>query len=92
MDMPGGSTEYDLSAALKAVNRIYYGNCAVPSAGKVAITFAPSGRVKKVTVLQGAYDEPTTACIAGRFGTAKMASFQGNPQTVTAELVATHSP
>jgi serine/threonine-protein kinase len=88
-DTPGVDADYDLAAALKAVNRVYYGSCSLPSSGKLAITFAPSGRVKKVTVLQGDYDEPTTACIAGRFGTAKMAPFQGNAQTVTASVIAT---
>jgi hypothetical protein len=85
-----GSADYDLASTLRAVNRIYYGNCAVPSAGKLAITFAPSGRVKQVSVLRGDYDEETTACVAARFGTAKTTPFQGGPQTVTAELVATH--
>jgi hypothetical protein len=80
---------YDLAAALKAINRIYYGNCAVPSPGRVAITFGPSGRVKKVAVLRGDYDEPTTACVSARFGTAKVFPFQGTSQTVTAELTAT---
>jgi serine/threonine protein kinase len=84
-----GSAEYDLAEALRAVNRIYYGACAVPSAGKLAITFAPSGRVKQVAVLRGDYDEETTACVAARFGTARTTPFQGGPQTVTAELAAT---
>jgi hypothetical protein len=40
--------------------------------------------------LRGDYDDETTACVAARFGTAKTEPFQGGPQTVTAELVATH--
>jgi hypothetical protein len=84
-----GSADYDLASALRAVNRIYYGTCAVPSAGKLAITFAPTGHVKQVAILRGDYDEQTTACVAARFGTAKTTPFQGGPQTVTAELAAT---
>jgi serine/threonine protein kinase len=88
-DGPGGSTDFDLAAALKSLNAVYYGNCAIPSAGRLAITFAPSGRVKKVTVLRGEYDEQTTTCVAARFGTARVVPFQGNAQTVTADVVAT---
>jgi serine/threonine protein kinase len=84
-----GGADYDLASTLRAVNRIYYGACAVPSAGKLAITFAPSGHVKQVAILRGDYDEQTTACVAARFGTAKTTPFQGGPQTVTAELAAT---
>jgi hypothetical protein len=80
--------DYDLATALKALNRVYYGDCRVPSAGQLAITFAPSGRVKKVAVVQGTYDEQTAGCLAARFGAARMPAFRGGPQTVTANLVA----
>jgi serine/threonine protein kinase len=83
------ATDYDLAAALKALNRVYYGDCHVPSGGQIAVTFATSGRVKKVAVVQGDYDEPTVGCIAARFGAARMAPFRGVPQTVTANLVST---
>ena len=89
-DSPGGSADYDLSAALKVLNGVYYGNCAVPSAGKLAITFAPNGRVKRVAVLRGDYDAATTECITARFGSARMSPFRGGDQSVTAEIVATH--
>jgi hypothetical protein len=88
-DTVGASTEYDLSGALKALNRVHYGDCAVPSAGKVAVTFARSGRVQKVALLRGDYDEPTLACIAARFGMAKTSPFRGAAQTVTADLIVT---
>jgi serine/threonine protein kinase len=83
------STDFDLAGAVKALNGVYYGNCAVPSAGKLAVTFAPSGRVKRVTVLRGHYDEQATTCVAARFGGATVAPFRGGAQTVTADLVAT---
>jgi hypothetical protein len=88
-DSPGGSVDYDLAAALKVLNGVYYGNCAVPSAGKLAITFAPNGRVKRVAVLRGDYDPATTECITERFGSAHMSPFRGGDQSVTAEIVAT---
>jgi hypothetical protein len=88
-DTVGEPTEYDVAAALKALNRVYYGDCTLRSTGKVAITFAPSGRVKKVALLSGDYDAPTVACIAARFGAAKMSPFRGGGQTVTADLEAT---
>jgi serine/threonine-protein kinase len=81
--------DYDLATALKALNRVYYGDCHVPSTGQIAVTFATSGRVKKVTVVQGDYDERTVGCIAARFGAARMSPFRGGPQTVTASLVST---
>jgi hypothetical protein len=85
----GAPTEYDLSAAVKALNRVYYGDCAIRSSGKVAVTFAGSGRVQKVALVRGDYDEPTVACIAARFSAAKTSPFRGAAQTVTADLAAT---
>jgi serine/threonine-protein kinase len=81
--------DYDVATALKALNRVYYGDCHVPSAGQIAVTFATSGRVKKVAVVQGSYQEPTVGCIAARFGAARMPPFRGAAQTVTANLEST---
>jgi hypothetical protein len=88
-DTVGAPTDYNVAAALKALNRVYYGECAVRSTGKVAVTFAPSGRVKKVALLLGDYDEPTTACITAKFGAAKMSPFRGAAQSVTADVLST---
>jgi serine/threonine protein kinase len=88
-DVPGDSSGFDLAGALKALNGIHYGTCPVPSAGKLAVTFAPSGRVKKVAVLRGNYDPRATRCVAARFGAATVAPFRGGEQTVTADLVRT---
>jgi hypothetical protein len=88
-DARGGTDEFDLAAAVKALNGVYYGTCVVPSAGKLAITFAPSGHVKKVAVLKGDYDEATTTCITSRFATAQMPPFRGGEQSLTADVVAT---
>jgi serine/threonine protein kinase len=88
-DGQGGTDDFELAGALKALNGVYYGNCTVPSGGKLAITFAPSGRVKAVAVLRGDYDEATTGCIAARFGAARMSPFRGSEQSVTADIVAT---
>jgi serine/threonine protein kinase len=81
--------DYDLATALKALNRVYYGDCRVPSAGQIAVTFAPSGRVKKVAIVQGDYDDHSVGCIAAHFGAARMPPFRGVAQTVTANLVST---
>jgi serine/threonine protein kinase len=88
-DGQGGTADFDLAGALKVLNGVYYGNCAVPSEGKLAITFAPSGRAKRVAVLRGDYDEATTACITARFGAARMSPFRGGEQSVTADIVPT---
>jgi serine/threonine protein kinase len=88
-DAVGAATDYNVAAAMKALNRVYYGDCAVRSTGKVAVTFAPSGHVKKVAILRGDYDEPTSSCIAARFGAAKIAPFHGAAQSVTGDLMAT---
>ena len=85
----GELTDYDLAAALKALNRVYYGACAVSTPGKVVVTFAPSGRVKQVDVVQGDYDSETAGCVAARFGAARMPPFRGGAQQVTANLAAT---
>lgn len=88
-DAVGGSADYDLPGALKVLNGVYYGNCSVPSAGKLAITFAANGHVKRIAVLRGDYDAATTECITARFGTAKVSPFRGGDQSVTANIVAT---
>jgi hypothetical protein len=88
-DTRGGTADYDLAAALKALNAVYYGACAVPSAGKLGVTFAPSGRVKRVAILKGDYDEATAACISARFASARVPAFRGGEQSLTADLVAT---
>jgi hypothetical protein len=80
---------FDIGSAVKSLNRVYYGDCHVPSAGVISIAFNSSGRVKKVALDQGDYDEETTGCLLARFGAATMAPFRGAPQTVTANLVAT---
>jgi hypothetical protein len=80
---------FDLGSAVKSLNHVYYGDCHVPSAGVISIAFNSSGRVKKVALDQGDYDEQTTGCLLARFGAATMAPFRGAPQTVTANVVAT---
>lgn len=90
-DLP--STEiaapYDLAAALRALNGIYYGDCRVPSRGQLVVTFAPSGRVKQVALAQGDYDADTMACLSARFHAAKIPPFEGAAHSVTAALVPT---
>jgi serine/threonine protein kinase len=88
-DVPDERNDFDLAAALKALNGIHYGVCAVSSAGKIAITFGPSGRVRRIDVLRGTYVEQARRCIAARFGAAWVTPFRGSAQTVTADLVAT---
>jgi serine/threonine protein kinase len=85
----GDVAPYDVATALKALNRVYYGGCTVPSSGKLAVTFAPIGRVKKVVILQGDYDAETASCLMARFGTATLPPFRGGPQTVTGAVVPT---
>jgi hypothetical protein len=80
---------FDLASALKALNQVYYGACHVPSPGVISIAFGSTGRVKKVALVQGDYDQETTDCLLARFGAATMTPFRGAPQTVTANLVAT---
>jgi hypothetical protein len=85
-DEPAG---FDLESALKALNHVHYGGCQVPSPGVISIAFSSNGRVKKVALVQGDYDEQTTGCLLARFGAATMPPFHGASQTVTANLVAT---
>jgi serine/threonine protein kinase len=81
--------EYDFDGALKALNAVFYGDCSVPKAGQIQVTFAPTGRVRSVEVAQGDYDAVTRACLAARFKAATMPPFRGKPQLVKATIVAT---
>jgi hypothetical protein len=55
----------------------------------ISIAYHSSGRVKKVALVQGDYDEQTTSCLLARFGAATVSPFRGGTPTVTANLVAT---
>jgi hypothetical protein len=86
---PDGVAAFDLSAALRAVSGVYYGNCRVPSPGRLVITFAPSGHVKKVDIAEGDYDQAAARCIAARFSAATMPAFRGSEQPVMARISST---
>jgi serine/threonine protein kinase len=80
---------FDLEATLKALGAVHYGTCAVLQPGKILISFAPSGRVSKVSVLRGRFDQTTLGCLAARFGAARTHPFRGEAQSVTAEVAPT---
>jgi hypothetical protein len=84
-----GLAGFDLASAMRALNRIHYGECHVPTPGVVSIAFNSSGRVKKVAVVQGDYDPETASCVLSHFGAAAMTPFRGASQTVTANLAPT---
>jgi hypothetical protein len=79
--------DYELDAALKSLNKVYYGGCHVPSSGRVLVQFAPNGTVKQVKVIEGDFDPTTTSCLEARFSAATMAPFEGKPHFVTAAVV-----
>jgi len=81
-------SDYDLDAALKSLNKVYYGECHVASPGRLLIQFAPNGTVKQVKVAEGDFDPATTSCLEARFRTATMPPFEGKPHFVTAAVVA----
>jgi hypothetical protein len=84
-----GVAAFDVSAALRAVSGVYYGNCHVPSPGRLVITFAPSGHVKKVDIAEGDYDQTAARCIAARFSAATIPAFRGGAQPVMAKITST---
>jgi serine/threonine protein kinase len=88
-DGGGQARPFDLETTLKALGAVHYGTCAVLRPGKIAISFAPSGRVARVSVLRGRFDPATLGCLVTRFGAAHTHPFRGEPQTVTAEVAAT---
>jgi hypothetical protein len=91
LDNAGGgeASPFDLKATLKALGAVHYGICAVADPGKIAVSFAPSGRVSAVSVVRGHFAQTTLGCLVARFGAAQTRPFRGEAQTVTAEIVAT---
>lgn len=64
------------------------GSCKKPGgptgAGKVQVTFAPSGRVTTATVMGAPFaGTPVGGCVASRFRGAKVPAFGGSPVTVS---------
>jgi hypothetical protein len=53
-----------------------------PERGKVEITFAPSGRVQAVRLLQGFGEAGINACVLRAMGRAKTSAFLGGPVAV----------
>jgi hypothetical protein len=88
-DDGGQASPFDLEATLKALGTVHYGICAVLQPGKIVISFAPSGRVSRVTVLRGRFDQTTLGCLATRFGAARTQPFRGEAQSVTADVAPT---
>lgn len=77
---PGGA-EFDKGAAKASLSGIPYKDCGSGGAGKVAVTFAPSGKVSSAVVTAGEYDGGTKSCIQNRFKGAKVPAFSGDPKS-----------
>jgi Protein kinase domain len=80
---------FDLEAAIRALSEVHYGICAVRQPGKLAISFAPDGRVSRVFVVRGHFDPQPLGCLVERFGAARTPPFSGEVQTITAEIAVT---
>jgi len=87
--MPGGRPSHpklfaaapgvplDRDAMRSAVSSVPYKDCGSGGPGKVLLTFAPTGRVRHVSISAGLYDAATTACIIARFRGATIPPFDG---------------
>ena len=88
---PAGGAEFNKAAASAALNAA----AGVASAckgdgaggGKVAVTFAPSGRVTSARIESGPFvGTPTGGCIATAFRSARVPPFDGGPITVRKQV------
>lgn len=79
---PTGGAEFDKGAAKSSLGAIPYKDCGSGGAGKVTVTFAPSGGVSSAVVTAGEYDGATKSCIQNRFKGAKVPAFSGDPKPV----------
>lgn len=77
-----GGAEFDKGAAKSSLSAIPYKDCGSGGAGKVTVTFAPSGNVSSAVVTAGEYDGGTKSCIQNRFKGAKVPAFSGDPKPV----------
>jgi hypothetical protein len=72
------------TATLRTVLKsIPYRDCGKGGAGKIEITVEPKGLTRDVVVVEGAYDAPTSACVAERFKHVRVDAFGGEPRTYT---------
>lgn len=86
----GGGKAFDVGAAKAALSAASAnaGSCGAPGgpkgAGKVQITFAPSGRVTTANVVEGPFGGTSVGgCVSSTFKRARVPAFEGSPQTVT---------
>jgi predicted Zn finger-like uncharacterized protein len=85
---PGGDKPFDRASANSALSSIAssVGSCKKggdPSGtGKVAVTFAPSGKATTANVEGSFAGTSLGGCVAARFRAAKVPPFSGNPVTV----------
>ncbi|MBI2389987.1 MAG: zinc-ribbon domain-containing protein [Deltaproteobacteria bacterium] len=78
---PAAGAEFDKAAAKSALSSVPYKDCGSGGAGKVQVTFAPSGSVSSAVVTSGEYDPGTKSCIQNRFKGAKVPAFGGDPKS-----------
>ncbi len=85
---PGGDKPFDRAAANSALSSIAASaaSCKKPDgptgSGKVAVTFAPSGKATTATIEGSFAGTSVGSCVAGRFRGAKVPPFAGSPVTV----------
>lgn len=85
---PGGDKPFDRAAANSALSSIASSATSCKKAdgptgsGKVAVTFAPSGRVTTANIEGSFAGTSVGSCIAVRFRSAKIPPFAGSPVTV----------
>ncbi len=76
-----GGGEIDKAAVKSALGGVPYKDCGSGGAGKVQVTFGPNGKVSSASVTSGSYDAATKSCIAGRFKSAKVPAYGGDPKS-----------
>jgi hypothetical protein len=85
---PGGDKPFDRAAANSALGSIASSAASCKKgdgptgSGKVAVTFAPSGRATTATIEGSFAGTSVGSCVAGRFRSAKVPPFAGSPVTV----------
>jgi len=74
---------FDLLAAITVLRRVRYDDCGRHGSGLLEITFATTGEVRTVQLVNGTFSTPTFACIRERFMKARVSPF--GPADATAE-------
>jgi len=74
---------FDSESARRVLGSIAYDDCGTGGAGRVQVTFEPTGEASMIEVAEGEYDKAVASCLMTRFKAVKVPPFEGEAHVVS---------